>query len=233
MLLDPRYREVTDLVTKRFAAQLGPRLRAAFVRGSVARGDALWGVSDLDLVLAFESPTAADTALKNDMETAARDLPAGDVLVIQRIGTDRLPHLDAGTQAYWLYSCCYDAAPVLGPSPSTFLPSPPRGRALVRLIAPIIRADGAELIGQLSLERRESRRLAKRTLNALALPALAEGVADFVPPLAAPTLALPCSVQAILETVTTIYKTAPIITDPTELRRAWHVAWAYSADYAG
>lgn len=232
MTLDRRYREVTTFVTQRFAEHLGPRLQGVFVRGSVARGDALWGVSDLDLVLAFESPTVADTALKNEVETAARALPAGDVLVIQRMGTDRLRGLDAGTRAYWLHSCRYDAAAVLGPSPSAYLPLPPHGRALVRLIAPIIRADGEELVEQPGLDRWESRRLAKRILHTLALPALAEGLADYVAPLMAPTLPLPRAVQAVLEAVTTTYQTAPIIADATALRHAWHVAWEYSADSA-
>lgn len=232
MALDVRYREVTDFVVRRFARHLGPRLQAAFVKGSVVRGDALWGVSDLDLVLAFESPTAADTALKNEVEAAARALPAGDVLVIQRIGTDRLLQLDAGTRAYWLYSCYYDAATVFGPSPAAFLPVPPRGHELVRLIAPIIRADGEALVEKRILERRESRRLAKRILHALALPALSEGYTDYVVPLAVPALPLPSPVHAVLKAVTTTYATAPRVADATALQHAWHVAWEYSSGYA-
>jgi hypothetical protein len=71
MTVDVRYREVMDFVAQRFAEHLGPRLQAALIKGSVVRGDALWVISDLDPVLAFEGPTAADTAFKNEVETAA------------------------------------------------------------------------------------------------------------------------------------------------------------------
>jgi hypothetical protein len=94
--------------------------------------------------------------------------------------------MDAATRAYWLYSCHRDAAVLWGPAPAAFLPAPPQGHELVRLIAPIIRADGEELVGHGPLVRRESRRLAKRILHTLALPALAEGGTASLAPLAVP-----------------------------------------------
>ena len=135
--LDVRYRAIADDVVNRFARHLGPRLTSAFVKGSVARDDAVWGVSDLDLVLAFDAPSAADTALKRDVEEAVRRLAGGEALVIMRIAEDRLQEMSPGVRAYWLYSCWYDSQVLSGPLPSSLLPAPPSGRELVRLIAPI------------------------------------------------------------------------------------------------
>ncbi|SDO32825.1 Nucleotidyltransferase domain-containing protein [Paenibacillus sp. yr247] len=62
--MDNRYRPIIDVVVQRFLSHLGSRLISVYIKGSVARGDAVWGVSDLDLVLAFDTPTHKDTLLK-------------------------------------------------------------------------------------------------------------------------------------------------------------------------
>lgn len=123
--MDGRYTPVATMVVERFARQLGARLRCAFVKGSVARGDAVWGVSDMDLVLAFDSPTPEDTAVKREVVEQARAMEGGDALVIQRIWYDRLDGMDPGTRGWWLHSCRHDLAVLHGDHPGTFLPTPP------------------------------------------------------------------------------------------------------------
>jgi len=225
--MDERYARIVRVVVEPFAAQLGPRLRSAFVKGSVARGDAVWGVSDLDLVLAFDTPTPADTALKRETTAAARALPGGEALVIQRIWEDRLQEMSPGVRAYWLWSCRHEAALVHGEPPGAWLPAPPPGRGLARLLAPIIRADGEPLAVRPALDRQGSRQLSKRLLQGLALPALALGEADHVPPLGVPSLDLPAEVRAHLPGVLAAYGEAPALTDASALRAAWAVGWVF------
>ena len=83
-----------------------------------------------------------------------------------------------------------------------------------------------------TLEHRESRCLAKRILNTLALPTLAAGGAISVAPLAVPALSLPPPVRVVLQTVIPIYQTAPVLADATALQHAWYIAWEYSAGSA-
>lgn len=202
--MDNRYKALAEYIARHFAAHLGPRLKSAFVHGSVVREDAVWGVSDLDLLLAFESPTDADTALKQGLETSALNLDGGEALVIQRVGEDRLKNMAASSRAYLLYSCRHDIEVLHGASPNTFLPAPPSGKELVNLIMPIIRRDGeAELIKPL-LNRRESRHLAKRILHALTLPVIAEGRQEYVAPLEIADLPFPSNVKAHVPTVISI-----------------------------
>lgn len=181
--MDNRYKPLTDYVVRRFRNHLGPRLESIYIKGSVARGDAVWGVSDLDLVLAFERPDKLDNELKREIESAAKDMPDGSGLVIQRIGDDRLQQMGEGTRAYWLYSSRFDAKVVYGAKPADFLPEPPPGEQLVKLISPMIRKDGEVRLNQSTLQRHESRHLAKRLLEGLALTAIAEGTHRYLAPL--------------------------------------------------
>lgn len=225
--MDERYREVAEFVAGRFVSHLSPRLKSAFVQGSVARGDAVWDVSDLDLVLVFDAPTEADTAIKREIELAARELPGGDALVIHRIGEDRLVQMTPGLRAYWLHSCRYEADVLHGSHPRSFLPLPPEGSELARLIAPIIREEGEKVADKPVLDRQCSRHLAKLILHALALPTLAEEIREYIPPLTVRNLDLPREVMTHIPWVLSVYRTAPTLENPEALRHAWRVAWAY------
>lgn len=215
------------MVVDRFVRQLGGRLRSAFVKGSVARGDAVWGVSDMDLVLAFDSPTPEDTACKQEVGALARAMVGKEVLVIQRIWYDRLAQMDAGTRAWWLHSCRHDIALLHGDPPGTFLPPPPPGRELALLMAPIIDQGAASLLALPRLERQGSRQLSKLTLLALGLPAIFTGAAEHVPPLAVPSLTLPEPVRRALPAVLAVYRDAPALDDPRTLQQGWSTAWQW------
>lgn len=217
------------MVVERFLRQLGPRLRSAFVKGSVARGDAVWGVSDMDPVLAFDSPTPEDTAVKRQVVLLAQTMEGGDALVIRRIWEDRLAAMDSGTRGWWLHSCRHDVAILHGDHPRTLLFAPPPGDVLAPLIAPIIRQGAEELATAPRLDRRGTRHLSKLTLLAVGLPARAQGLRDHVPPLAVPTLPLPAAVQRLLPVVLAAYRDAPVLEDPRELQRAWSTAWNWAA----
>ena len=68
---------------ERFAQHLGSRLYSVCVKRSVARGDAVWGISDLDLVLGFDTPAEADTQVKHAAEQTVRQ-QAGQVVICYR-----------------------------------------------------------------------------------------------------------------------------------------------------
>lgn len=226
--MDNRYKPLTEYVVRRFRNHLGPRLQSIYIKGSVARGDAVWGVSDLDLVLAFERPDKRDNELKREIESAAKDMPGGSGLVIQRIGDDRLQQMGEGTRAYWLYSSRYDAEVVYGAKPADFLPEPPPGEQLVKLISPMIRKDGEVRLNQSTLQRHESRHLAKRLLEGLALTAIAEGTHRYIAPLEVSGLTtFPESIRNHVLAATAIYKEAPVITDPRSIHQAWLESWDY------
>ncbi|MFI2610489.1 nucleotidyltransferase [Kitasatospora sp. NPDC018619] len=68
----PAFAPVVSAARARIAAAFGPdRLHSAYLYGSVPRGTAVPGVSDLDLLLALHhEPTAADRARADALETA-------------------------------------------------------------------------------------------------------------------------------------------------------------------
>lgn len=129
--MDIRYISIMDYVVQKFSEHLGSK-------GSIARGDAVWGASDLDLVLAFDTPRQVDTLLKNEVETAARNFPGGDALVIQRIADERLDQMDEKTKGYWPYSSWYDSEVLYGEHPSSFLPAPPKREEIATAILSIL-----------------------------------------------------------------------------------------------
>jgi hypothetical protein len=225
--MDPRYKPLTDYVVRRFSDHLGPRQQSVFVHGSVARGDAVWGVSDLDLVVAFEHPNKSDNELKHEVEATAKNLPAGDALIIQRISNDRLQQLSEGKRAYCLYSYRYDSEVLYGINPTDFLPKPPTGYELTKLIAPIIRKAGEVQLNKSALDRLGSRQLAKRILNGVALPSIAEGKIDYARPLEVTKLALPQFIVKHLDSVVPIYSEAPVLTNIRPLVNAWNDTWKY------
>lgn|GEM_PF-5011585 len=225
--VDTRYAPLAGMVVERFVRQLGGRLHSAFVKGSVARGDAVWGVSDMDLVLAFGSPTPGDTACKREVETLARAMTGGDALVIQRIWHDRLAQMDAGTRAWWLHSSRHDIALLHGAPPSAFLPAPPPRDELALRMALIIRRDAETLASADRLDRQGARQFSKLTLLALGLPAIFTGAAEHVPPLAVPSLPLPERVRRDLPPVLAAYRDAPALDDPRTLQQGWSTAWEW------
>lgn len=229
--MDDRYKAIATYVVDRFAEHLGSRLKSAFVKGSVARGDAVWGVSDLDLVLVFDIPTRADTALKREIEATVSQLAGGKALVIQRIAEDRLQQMNAAVRAYWLYSSRYDVRVLFGAEPSSILPPPPKGKELVDLIAPIIREGGEGAEDSKPFTREQTRNLAKRILSALALPAVAEGREEYVAPLKVSELLLPPKVKVYVPMVTDLYLKAPPISNPEGLLSAWRDTWDYLAEH--
>ena len=225
--MDIRYKTIVDEVLKRTTEQIGERLKSAFIKGSVARGDALWEVSDLDFVLAFAAPTESDTALKRELEDTINKRLGQSVLLIQRIWDDRLAQYDAGTRAYWLYSCRHDIELLYGDPPASFLPEPPAEQNLVRLIAPIIARDGAPFIHKMELTRQEVRLLSKRTLQALALPAIAAGKHEFMAPLRVTEESYSPEIDQVLTTVKMAYCKAPASMNVQALQEAWLAIWHY------
>ena len=225
--MDIRYKPIVDEVISQMRLQLGSRLKSAFIKGSVARGDALWGVSDLDLVLAFAEPTSADSDLKRELETSINGKLGQDVLIIQRIWTDRLEAYDEGTRAYSLYSCRHDIELIYGDLPASFLPEPPVGQTLVRLIAPIIYRDGAPYIKESQWTRHDIRLVSKRMLQALALPAIAAGQHEFMAPLKAAEQSYSPEIDALLPFLKTAYLEAPSATNLDQLRDLWNLSWQY------
>ena len=225
--MDIRYKPIVDELFDRLHDQLGDRLKSAFIKGSVARGDALWGVSDLDFVVALPDPTRADSTLKQELEATINARLGYEALIIQRIWHDRLENYDAGTRAYWLYSCRHDIELLYGLPPAAFLPEPPSGQKLVKLIAPIIYSAGAPIVEKPALTRFEIRLLAKRTLQALALPAIATGQHEFMAPLKAAAQSYTPEIDRSLELVRTAYCKAPAQMDPTPLQAVWLATWFY------
>jgi hypothetical protein len=97
----------------------------------------------------------------------------------------------------------------------------------VNLIAPIIRVDGELEMDKPTLNRQESRHLAKRVLHALSLPSLAEGQRDSLAHREIAEMAFPPQIQRWVPLVLSVYQTAPFLEHPGELKEAWRVAWEY------
>ncbi|MEV8093673.1 nucleotidyltransferase [Kitasatospora sp. NPDC085879] len=118
------FRPVVDTTRRRVAALFGPdRLHSAYLYGSIPRGTAVPGVSDLDLLLALHAePTAADRA---DAETLGagldRDFPAIDGAGVLVFGTDTLlSPLERHDLGFFLACLC---TPLLGEDLAARLPA--------------------------------------------------------------------------------------------------------------
>ncbi|GAB3764590.1 nucleotidyltransferase family protein [Microlunatus parietis] len=216
------YLRFAQLVADGFGDQLGPRLQSIFIRGSVARGDAVWGVSDLDLVLWFDRPTAADNQLKGEVDL--QGLPGGSAVVLQRLDRQRLDQMDEATRAYWCVSSLHDSRLIRGMHPAELVDSVPEPPRLANLLTPVIIDDGDRLLARAALTRAETRRLAKRTLNLLSMPAVASGLGPRIPPRAVGDLDLPAETRPLVPAVTAWYDDAPSLADPAGLQRAWTLA---------
>ncbi|WP_225803110.1 nucleotidyltransferase [Streptomyces sp. NK15101] len=107
----------------RIAEAFGPeRLHSAYLYGSVPRGTAVVGVSDLDVQLALhEEPTEADRAAAREIEAALdRDLPQidGAGILLSSTGT-LLSDLERHDLGFFVACLC---TPLLGPDLAEELP---------------------------------------------------------------------------------------------------------------
>lgn len=214
-------------VAERFGDGLGARLRSVFVRGSVARGDPIWGVSDMDVVLWFDDPTAADNRLKRTVERELKMLPGGRAVVIQRLDERRLDQMDVATGVYWRVSSIHDCLLIRGEPPSALIPAVPEPERIATLLTPLMIKDGDLRSTNATLSRVETRHLAKRTLNLLTMPVVASGLSAYIPPRAVGSLNLPPEIQTMVPAVLSSYEHAPDLPDPTDLQRAWAAAKAW------
>lgn len=225
--MDSRYKPIITHALNLFVNHLGDRLKSAFIKGSVARGDAIWGISDIDFVLIFDSPNEDDTEIKRQIQNEVLQYDGGNALVIQRIADDRISRMDEDTKAYWLYSCFNDVLVLHGRHPSKLLPPPPVGVDLAKRLYKII-LEGTNGFLQLhSFDRNQSREFSKRTLNLLSLPFLATGNRLFVAPLEVGELDLPIDILDEIDSVINIYNQAPVLEDATLLKNMWNRSKEY------
>jgi hypothetical protein len=223
--MDLRYLQIINFVMQHFVDHLGSRLQSIYVKGSIARGDAVWGISDLDLVLAFDCPTQEDTLLKRDVEAKALDMPGGEALVIQRIADDRLQQMDEKTKAFWLYSSIYDSQLVYGKHPQQFLPDPPPNSP--ELILSLLYAEGKHIADIIHLDEAGCRSVTKRILQCLSMIIVHDGHAEYVPLLNVPNYPFPSVIMEFVPTVIELYSNPRVITDTNALSRYWHLTCHY------
>lgn len=100
----------------------GPRLHSAYLYGSIPRGTAIPGVSDLDaLAVLHETPTEADRAavrtLHTELDTDFAQVDGGDILI------DSVASLTSETERYdgGFFLACL-CTPLLGPDLARDLP---------------------------------------------------------------------------------------------------------------
>ncbi|MFF7443655.1 nucleotidyltransferase [Streptomyces sp. NPDC008122] len=114
---------VVETARARISAAFGPeRLHSAYLYGSVPRGTAVAGVSDLDVQLAlYEEPTEADRAAARETEAALdRDLPQidGAGILLSSTGT-LLSERERHDLGFFVACLC---TPLLGPDLGAELP---------------------------------------------------------------------------------------------------------------
>lgn len=223
--MDNRYKPITDYVVQQFSEHLGPRLKSVYVKGSISRGDAVWGVSDLDLVLAFDAPSQEDTLLKNKIEADARNIPGGDALVIQRIAEERLNQMDVNTKGYWLYSSWYDSEVIYGEHPSRFLPAPPKREEITEAILSILNEEGKDTSTLKYLDTKGTRLVSKRILQSMAMLIVNNGYAEYVPLLQVQNYAFPSQIQKHIPFVIDSFLNPRELTDTNKLIDAWNATW--------
>ena len=166
------FRPVVDSARARIAATFGgPRLHSAYLYGSIPRGTAVPGVSDLDLLIVFrDEPTAADRAAATAAEAALDDAHpritgAGIVLGSVPATLSELERYDGG---FFVACLC---TPLLGEDLAARLPRYRPTSLLARetngdlhLVLPRWRARAAEAVTDAdwrTLSRIVGRRLAR------------------------------------------------------------------------
>ncbi|MFI0939622.1 nucleotidyltransferase domain-containing protein [Streptomyces sp. NPDC021020] len=122
--VQPEYAPLLDAVRARVPAAFpGGRLHSAYVYGSIPRGTARTGISDLDLVVVLhEPPTAADRAAGDALSRALDD----DFAVVDGVGLllfdaeTLLSELERYDLGFFVACLC---TPLLGEDLAAFLPS--------------------------------------------------------------------------------------------------------------
>jgi predicted nucleotidyltransferase len=224
--VDIRYKHITEYVVRQFSEHLGSRLISVYVKGSVARNDAVWGISDLDLVLAFDAPTQRDTMLKNEVEEVARSMAGGDALVLQRIAEERLNEMDEKTKAFWLYSSNYDSEVLYGKHPSSFLPAPLGREESAKAILSIVKDEGKDIEALVNLDAKGCRLISKRILQAAAMFLVYNGYADYVPlTKVADHPLLHLQIRENMPYVIEAFLNPRYLTDVQLLVNAWRLTW--------
>ena len=118
----PAFRPVVDAARARTLGAFGERLHSAYLYGSIPRGTARVGRSDLDLLLALrEEPTEADRAAARALDDALDDEfeqidGAGTLLVSRAQVLSDLERHDLG----WFVACL--CTPLLGEDLAGHLP---------------------------------------------------------------------------------------------------------------
>ncbi|WP_062106786.1 nucleotidyltransferase domain-containing protein [Bacillus niameyensis] len=231
--MDNRYKPITGYVVQQFSKHLGSRLNSIYIKGSVARGDAVWGISDLDLVLAFESHTKEDNLVKKHVEETVRNIKGGEALVIQRIANQRLMEMDENTKIYWLYSSYYDSEVLYGKHPSTFLPKLPEKEKCAMAILSILKDDGKDINSLKNLDTNGSRLVAKYILQSIAMSFVYEGHADYIPLTKVQKYPLPTSLQDYIPYVVDVFLNPREIADAQKLVEAWNATWKVITEQIG
>ncbi|MGW5495606.1 nucleotidyltransferase domain-containing protein [Streptomyces olivaceoviridis] len=118
----PAFRPVVAAVQDRLPAVFGTRLHSAYLYGSVPRGTARVGRSDLDLLVALrEEPTDADRAAVRVLgETVDREFPQIDGVGTLLYGRERLLSDLERHDMGWFVACL--CTPLLGDDLAAHLP---------------------------------------------------------------------------------------------------------------
>ncbi|MGV9929972.1 nucleotidyltransferase domain-containing protein [Streptomyces olivaceoviridis] len=118
----PAFRPVVAAVQDRLPAVLGTRLHSAYLYGSVPRGTARVGRSDLDLLVALrEEPTDADRAAVRVLgEAVDREFPQIDGVGTLLYGRERLLSDLERHDMGWFVACL--CTPLLGDDLAAHLP---------------------------------------------------------------------------------------------------------------
>ncbi|WP_234443485.1 nucleotidyltransferase domain-containing protein [Streptomyces sp. NRRL B-24484] len=127
------FRPLVDATRTRIAARFGPdRLHSAYLYGSIPRGTAAPGVSDLDLLLALHrEPTGADRAYAEALGAGLdRDFPVVDGAGVLVFGADTLlSPLERYDLGFFLACLC---TPLIGDDLAAQLPRYRPGPLLAR-----------------------------------------------------------------------------------------------------
>ncbi|MFD3531810.1 nucleotidyltransferase [Streptomyces sp. NPDC058664] len=173
----PAFAPVVEAARARISGAFGPdRLHSAYLYGSLPRGTAIPGASDLDLQLAlYDEPTAADRATARALESALdRDFPVIDgVGVLLSSSRTLLSEAERHDGGFFVACLC---TPLIGPDLADELPRYRPTSLLARetngdlgLLLPGWRTRAAEGTDPRGLGRRVGRRLV-RTGFTLVMP---------------------------------------------------------------
>ena len=110
--LQEGFRELVLAAREACIGRFGPRLMASYVAGSVARGEAWPGASDLDwFAFLVEAPTAADRAWRRRMQASLQRR----FLVADEVHLNVYPAAKLAAEPFWRFILRYNALRVCGP----------------------------------------------------------------------------------------------------------------------